>query len=297
MYYVTYQYASFSEAGILTDDKERIVPVTTIGKVMGLKLPERMIDFIKIADDELIGDIETAMHQNPDMGIARSTVKLLAPIPRPERNIFCLGKNYAAHAKEVNSIPGLNGVPDSPIYFSKLSSAVTGPNSPILSHANMTKQVDYEAELAIVIGQRGADIPEDCAEDYIFGYTIANDITARDLQRKHSQWYKGKSLDTFCPMGPVIVHKSAMPLPIDTGIRCRVNGKLRQESTTDNMIFSIPFIISNLSAGVTLFPGDIILTGTPAGVGIAQDPPRFLKHGDVVEAEIDGIGTLKNTIR
>lgn len=297
MYYVTYQYASFSEAGILTSDKKRVVPVTTIGKVMGLKLPEKMIDFITLADDDLIAEIEAAMLQNPDMGIRRDKIRLLAPIPKPPRNIFCLGKNYAEHAAEIKNVPGLSGAPSAPIYFSKLSSSVIGPDMPILSHANMTKQVDYEAELAVIIGKKGADIPKENVEDYIFGYTIANDITARDLQRKHSQWYKGKSLDTFCPMGPAIIHKNAMPLPLDLGIRCFVNGELRQESNTSKMIFDIPYIVNNLSQGVTLYPGDIILTGTPAGVGVAQDPPVFLKHGDVVKAEIDGIGTLSNIIR
>lgn len=297
MYYVTYQYASFSEAGILSADRKRVVPVTTIGKVMGIKLPERMIDFISAADDELIANIERAMAQNPNMGIDLARVRLLAPIPKPARNIFCLGKNYADHVGEIKNIAGLEGAPKAPIYFSKLPSTVTGPDSPILSHANLTKQVDYEAELAVIIGTEGTEIPVEKAEDYIFGYTVANDITARDIQRMHSQWYKGKSLDTFCPMGPAIVHKNAMPLPISAGIRCRINGELRQESNIDHMLFDIPFIINDLSQGVTLYPGDIILTGTPAGVGIAQDPPRFLKHGDVLETEVDGIGTLRNTIK
>lgn len=296
MYFVTYQYASFSEAGILTADKERVVPITTIGKVLGMKLPESMNAFIDMADDTLIDAVRDAMDANPNMGIDLGLIKLLAPIPQPRRNIFCLGKNYLEHVSELKTLPNLNGAPESPIYFSKLSSAVTGPESVILSHASATKQVDYEAELAVIIGKEGENIAKEDAEDYIFGYTVANDITARDLQRRHSQWYKGKSLDTFCPLGPAIVHKSEMPLPIKRRISCRVNGEIRQDSYTDRMIFDIPTIINDLSQGMTLKPGDIILTGTPAGVGAAHNPPAFLQHGDIVEAEIEGIGVLKNRI-
>ena len=297
MYFVTYQYASFSEAGVLTDDRKRIIPITSIGKLLNMKLPEKMTDFIRVCDDKLIADIQSILNANPTLGIAASKLKLLAPIPKPERNIFCLGKNYRDHVKEIDNIPNLRDTPESPIYFSKLSSAVTGPDSVILSHKSATRQVDYEVELAVIIGKKGANIKPRDAEKYIFGYTIANDITARDLQRKHSQWYKGKSLDTFCPLGPVILHKSAVAFPPDLSIRCRINGELRQESTTGQMIFDIPEILSDLSRGVTLYPGDIILTGTPSGIGMAQHPPKFLEHGDIVESEIEGIGTLKNTIQ
>jgi 2-keto-4-pentenoate hydratase/2-oxohepta-3-ene-1,7-dioic acid hydratase in catechol pathway len=296
MHFVTYRYNEFSEGGILTADETRVLPITTIGKLMGVKLPERLIDFIPMATDTLLTDIKKTMAEHTNLGINLSLVKLLAPIPKPPRNIFCLGKNYADHAKEIKNIPTLVDVPEHPIYFSKLPTAVTGPDTVILSHAKTTKQIDYEAELAIVIGKKGTDIPKDLAEDYIFGYTIANDITARDLQKKHSQWYKGKSLDTFCPLGPGILHKNELKLPFDLKITCRVNGEIRQQSSTGKMIFDIPTIISDLSQGMTLLPGDIILTGTPAGVGFALDPPQFLKHGDKIEAEIEKIGVLRNTI-
>ena len=296
MYFVTYQYASFSEAGILTPDKKKIIPLSTLGRIIDQKLPDQLTDFIAMADDKLIDDLTQAVASHDDMGIHSNGVKYLAPIPHPERNIFCLGKNYQNHVKELNTIPNLQGNPADPIYFSKLSSSVVGPNSNILSHANMTKEVDYEVELAVIIGKEGINIQPEEAEDYIFGYTIANDITARDLQKKHAQWYKGKSLDTFCPMGPVLVHKNALPLPLDLNICCTVNGEMRQSSTTANMIFDIPFILSDLSQGVTLKPGDIILTGTPGGVGAAMNPPQFLTHGDVIESEIQGIGILRNTI-
>ena len=296
MYFVTYQYASFSEAGILTPDKKKIIPLSTLGRIIDQKLPDQLTDFIAMADDKLIDDLTQAVASHDDIGIHSNGVKYLAPIPHPERNIFCLGKNYQNHVKELNTIPNLQGNPADPIYFSKLSSSVVGPNSNILSHANMTKEVDYEVELAVIIGKEGINIQPEEAEDYIFGYTIANDITARDLQKKHAQWYKGKSLDTFCPMGPVLVHKNALPLPLDLNICCTVNGEMRQSSTTANMIFDIPFILSDLSQGVTLKPGDIILTGTPGGVGAAMNPPQFLTHGDVIESEIQGIGILRNTI-
>jgi 2-keto-4-pentenoate hydratase/2-oxohepta-3-ene-1,7-dioic acid hydratase in catechol pathway len=296
MYFVTYQYNAFSEGGILTADQKKVLPITNIGKLMGLKFPERLIDFIPMVTADLLSEIDKIITANPNLGINRELVKLLAPIPKPPRNIFCLGKNYADHAKEIKNIPSLTELPESPIYFSKLPTSVTGPDTVILSHANATKQIDYEAELAIVVGKKGTDIPREQAEDYIFGYTIANDITARDLQKKHSQWYKGKSLDTFCPLGPVILHKSALKLPFDLEITCRVNGEVRQHSNTGRMIFDIPTIISDLSKGMTLLPGDIILTGTPAGVGVALNPPQFLQHGDKLEAEIEKIGILRNTI-
>jgi len=296
MYFVTYQYNAFSEGGVLTADETKVLPITTIGKLMGLKFPERLIDFIPMATDDLLADIKKVMTEHQNLGINLGLVKLLAPIPKPPRNIFCLGKNYADHAKEIRNIPSMGEVPENPIYFSKLPTSVTGPDTVILSHAKATKQIDYEVELAIVIGKEGANIPKEAAEDYIFGYTIANDITARDLQKKHSQWYKGKSLDTFCPLGPRILHKNDLKIPFDLDITCRINGEVRQHSNTARMIFDIPTIISDLSQGMTLLPGDIVLTGTPAGVGFALDPPQFLKHGDQIEAEIEKIGILRNTI-
>lgn len=296
MYFVTYQYNAFSEGGILSEDTKKVLPISTLGKFMGLKLPERLIDFIPLATEELLSAICRIIAENPTLGINLSLVKLLAPIPKPPRNIFCIGKNYADHAKEIRNIPSIGEIPESPIYFSKLPTSVTGPDTVILSHAKATKQIDYEVELAIIIGKEGSNISKEAAEDYIFGYTIANDITARDLQKKHSQWYKGKSLDTFCPLGPRILHKKSLPLPFDIALICRVNGEVRQHSTTSNMIFDIATIVSDLSQGMTLLPGDIILTGTPAGVGFALNPPQFLQHGDVIEAEIEKIGILKNII-
>ncbi|MDI3535849.1 MAG: hypothetical protein PWP16_107 [Eubacteriaceae bacterium] len=296
MKFITYQYNAFKEGGILNTDSTKVIPLKTLGKLLNTSLPEQLTDFIEIASPDLIDKVKKTLSEHPELGISTQQIRLLAPIPQPKRNIFCLGKNYAEHAKEIKNIPTLVDLPENPIYFSKLPTAVTGPNTVVLSHPNTTKQVDYEVELAIIIGKAGSDIPKTDAEDYIFGYTIANDITARDLQKKHAQWYKGKSLDTFCPLGPAIIHKSDLPLPLALDIRSRVNGELRQHSNTSQMIFDIPSIISDLSQGLTLLPGDIILTGTPAGVGFAMNPPQFLKRGDIIEAEIESLGILQNTI-
>jgi 2-keto-4-pentenoate hydratase/2-oxohepta-3-ene-1,7-dioic acid hydratase in catechol pathway len=225
-----------------------------------------------------------------DLVIPLSQAKLLAPIPRPAKNIFCLGRNYAEHAKERG-----NPVPTIPIYFTKAPTSVVGPEAPIIHHA-VTQELDYEVELAVIIGKRGRDISVERALDYVFGYTIINDITARDLQRQHGQYFKGKSLDTFAPMGPIVVHRTLIPDPQHLTLRLRVNGEQRQHSSTGSMVFPIAQLISTLSAGMTIEPGDIIATGTPEGVGMGMTPQRWLKPGDVVEAEIEGIGVLRNRI-
>lgn len=217
-------------------------------------------------------------------------LRFLAPIPRPKKNIFCLGRNYAEHARERQA-----EVPTVPVFFTKSPTCVIGDEAPVTCHP-VTQQLDYEVELGVVIGRRGLNIPEGKAYDYVFGYTILNDVTARDLQKRHMQWFKGKSLDSFCPMGPWIVHKSALPDPHNLRISLRVNGEIRQAGNTADMVFRIPNLIEELSAGMTLEPGDIVATGTPAGVGPGFDPPKWLHVGDVVEAEIEGIGLLRNRI-
>ena len=227
---------------------------------------------------------------------------LLAPIPRPARNIFCVGKNYHEHAAEFarsgfdTSAAKGETAPAWPVVFTKPPSAVIGPEAPILRFAALTGQLDYEAELAVVIGRPGRGIARDAALSHVFGYTIVNDVTARDLQQRHRQWFLGKSMDSHCPMGPWIVTADAIPNPAMLELRCTVNGELRQQANTRDLIFDIPTIIATLSAGITLQPGDIIATGTPAGVGIGFDPPRFLEPGDRVSIEIDAIGTLSNPV-
>ncbi|MBI3075823.1 MAG: fumarylacetoacetate hydrolase family protein [Deltaproteobacteria bacterium] len=223
--------------------------------------------------------------------------ELLAPIPRPTKNIVMLGRNYREHAIEGARARGETpNIPTIPVYFTKPRTAVIGHRAPILYWKN-TEKLDYEAELAFVIGREGRNISQAEAYDYIFGYTIINDVTARDLQRAHGgQWFKGKSLDTFCPMGPWLVHKSAIPDPHNLRITLRVNGEPRQDSNTQHMIFDIPTIIADLSNGLTLEVGDIVSTGTPEGVGFAMTPPGLLKVGDKVEVEIEGIGLLANEV-
>lgn len=216
--------------------------------------------------------------------------RLLAPIPRPRKNIFCVGRNYAEHARESGS-----PIPEVPVFFTKPPTCVVGPEAPVVHHA-ATQQLDYEVELAVVIGKRGRDIPVERALGHVFGYTIMNDVTARDLQRRHQQWFKGKSLDSFAPMGPAVVHRSAIPNPQNLRLRMRVNGEVRQDASTAGMIFSVARLIAALSAGMTLEPGDILATGTPEGVAMGRTPPVWLQVGDVVEAEIEGIGTLRNRI-
>jgi len=226
-----------------------------------------------------------------------------APIPRPARNIFCVGKNYFEHAKEfarsgydTSAKNKDDAVPEFPIIFSKVPECVIADGEDIRYPSGLSDSVDYEAELAVVIGKGGRGIAKADAMSHVWGYTIINDVTARDLQSRHKQWLIGKSLDTFGPMGPVLVTADEVDT-LDMGIRCWVNGELRQESNTRDLIFDIPTLIESLSAGITLQPGDIIATGTPAGVGIGFDPPKFLKPGDQVTVEIDGIGKLTNHIR
>lgn len=225
-------------------------------------------------------------------------VRLEAPIPQPHRNIFCVGKNYHEHAHEFarsgfDSSAAAGAVPKSPIIFSKVPESVVSTGTEVLIDLSVTQAVDYEAELAVIIGKGGRGIRREDAFDHVWGYTIVNDVTARDLQGRYSQWLIGKSQDTFCPMGPFAVTRDEIDLS-NTVISCHVNDELRQESNTRLLIFDIPTIIETISAGITLKPGDIVATGTPAGVGIGFDPPKYLKGGDVVRIEIGGIGVLEN---
>jgi len=229
-----------------------------------------------------------------------SEVNLAAPVPRPHRNIFCVGKNYHEHAHEFaasgfDSSAAKGAVPEAPIVFSKLPETVVPCGAPIKIDAAVTSAVDYEAELAVIIGKTGRNIAPADALDYVWGYSIVNDVTARDLQGRHSQWLIGKSQDSFCPMGPWAVTADEIDLS-DTPVRCWVNDELRQDSNTNLLIFDVPTIIAAISNGITLQPGDVIATGTPAGVGIGFDPPRYLTPGDRVRIEIGGIGVLENPV-
>ena len=229
-------------------------------------------------------------------------VQLTAPIPRPRRNVFCVGKNYHAHAKEFagsgfdSSAKSGGDIPAAPIIFSKVPESVIGPKDTIVIPAEVSTAIDYEAELTVVIGQGGKGIRKADAMKHVWGYTIINDMTARDWQGRHSQWLLGKSFDTFCPMGPWLVTADEMDGQ-DTDVKCWVNGELRQDANTKDFIFDIPTLIECISAGITLYPGDLIATGTPAGVGIGYKPPKYLKSGDVVKIEIGGIGVLENPLK
>jgi 2-keto-4-pentenoate hydratase/2-oxohepta-3-ene-1,7-dioic acid hydratase in catechol pathway len=222
-----------------------------------------------------------------------SRTKILAPIPWPRKNVILLGVNYKEHIEEGARARDVElKYPEAPVFFTKPATSVIGHLGKVIHH-KATERLDYEIELAVVMGRKGRDIPKEKVYDYIFGYTICLDMTARDLQRKHGQWFKGKSLDTYCPLGPWIMHKSALPDPQNLRLTCRVNGQVMQDDRTSNMIFDIPTTIESLSRGMTLEPGEIISTGTPSGVGFARVPPFFLKPGDKVEGEIEGIGTLQ----
>jgi len=228
-------------------------------------------------------------------------VMLEAPLPRPRRNLFCVGKNYYDHAHEFSSSgfdssAAQGAVPEHPIVFSKVPESVTGPGAFIEFDPDVSSAIDYEVELAVIIGKPGRGITRENAMDHVWGYTIVNDVTARDLQGRYSQWLIGKSQDTFCPMGPVAVTRDEIDLA-DTGVRTWINGEKRQDSNTGLLIFDVPTIIETIAAGVTLLPGDVIATGTPAGVGIGFKPPRYMVDGDVVRCEIDGIGRLENTLK
>lgn len=224
---------------------------------------------------------------------------VLAPIPRPGKNIFCVGRNYRAHIVEGNLARGRDpdDFPRAIELFTKPPTTVVGHRAEVLRHAEVTAQLDYEVELGVVIGKAGRNIARGDAMDHVFGYTIVNDITARDLQLAHGQWFKGKALDTTCPIGPCITHKLAIPDPHALVIELDVNGERRQHANTSDLLFKIDEIIAQLSAGLTLEPGDIIATGTPSGVGLGMKPPRFLQSGDVVRARIEGIGELESRIR
>lgn len=248
-------------------------------------------------------ELQVAGQEFPPLGapIALAEISYEAPLPRPRRNVFCVGKNYHEHAHEFSSSgfdssAAQGAVPQHPIVFSKVPESVIGAGAFIEFSPAVSSAIDYEVELAIIIGKPGRGIAREDALDHVWGYTIINDVTARDLQCRYSQWLVGKSQDTFCPMGPVAVSRDDIDLG-DTGVRTWVNDELRQDSNTGLLIFDVPTIIQTIAEGVTLLTGDVIATGTPAGVGIGFKPPRYLLDGDLVRCQIDGIGQLENRLK
>jgi 2-keto-4-pentenoate hydratase/2-oxohepta-3-ene-1,7-dioic acid hydratase in catechol pathway len=241
--------------------------------------------------------MESRREEFTDAWLEAGLVRLTAPIPVPVRNIFCVGRNYADHVKEGLAKAGKEmKLPEVPQFFTKATGAVNGPYGDVRLDPAVTRLLDYEVELAVVIGTAGRDIAKARAYDHVFGYCVLNDMTARDLQRRHDQWFKGKSLDSTCPLGPCIVDRAALGDPATLELSLTVNGEERQRARVAQMIFDIPTIIASLSAGLTLPSGDIIATGTPAGVGYAMTPPQALKGGDLVVAKIDRIGELRNRV-
>jgi 2-keto-4-pentenoate hydratase/2-oxohepta-3-ene-1,7-dioic acid hydratase in catechol pathway len=240
-----------------------------------------------------------ALAANPPANalLALERVALQAPIPKPRRNVFCVGRNYMDHVAEGDRTRGITNseVPKYPQFFTKAADCVIAPGANVPTHEGVTKWLDYEVELVAIIGTAGRDIPKEKALEHVYGWTIGNDVTGRDLQRRHGQWFKGKSLDRSCPLGPVIVPASDLNAA-DLAISLKLNGEQRQASRTSKMIFDVTEIIHQLSSGFTLLPGDVIMTGTPEGVGYAMQPPQTMKAGDVMELTIEGIGTLTNTI-
>ena len=246
--------------------------------------------------DKGLAQVQDLLQTNTD-ALSLEQVQLAAPIPSPRRNIMCLGLNYVEHAEEHYSVAGQQTkVPEYPLIFNKATTTANGPFDDFRYDAAVTAELDWEVELAIIIGKEGRNVSAEKAMDYVYGYTVLNDLSARDLQRFHIQFFKGKSLDGSCPMGPWIVTKDQLPDPQNLQLVSRVNGQVKQNSNTSLMIFNIPSIIEHLSFGMSLLPGDIIATGTPSGVGFARQPPEFLKAGDIVECEVEGIGAIRNVI-
>lgn len=245
----------------------------------------------------LVRRLEQHATRWPQALLPLADCRLLAPIPAPVRNIFCVGRNYLDHVHEGYAKAGREvKLPEAPQFFTKATHALNTPHGDVRLDPRLTRLLDYEVELALVIGKPGLDIARAQAMEHVFGYTVANDFTARDLQRRHEQWFKGKSLDTTCPLGPCIVERASVGDPGELELWLTVNGEPRQRAQVKQMIFDLPTIIESLSAGLTLEAGDVIATGTPAGVGFAMNPARALADGDVVVAGISGIGELRNRI-
>jgi 2-keto-4-pentenoate hydratase/2-oxohepta-3-ene-1,7-dioic acid hydratase in catechol pathway len=229
-----------------------------------------------------------------------TAVTVLAPIPKPQRDIFCVGKNYFAHAAEFHSSgfdsSGKEEVPSAPVIFTKATTSVVGPGADVLGSLDHTESVDYEGELGVVIGRRAFQVSKADAMDYVFGYVVVNDVTSRELQRRHNQWVIGKGIDTFCPMGPYLVTADEVDDVKALELETRINGETRQKALVADLIFDIPTLIETMSRTMTLLPGDIIATGTPVGVGIGFKPPKYLQAGDLMEVSITGLGVLDNRI-
>ena len=280
----TYQWNGQRHVGVVSEDGQSLTPVN---------LAPGQADAGALAVIALGAPKKLPLRSE---SVSLRDVKLEAPIPLPRRNIFCVGRNYHAHARELSAsvFKDNSANPASwPIVFTKVPECVIGPTDDVMLPTGVSEEIDYESELAVVIGTGGRNISRATAMQHVFGYTIINDVTARDVQMRHQQWDLGKSFDTFCPMGPWIVTADELD-GSRTRVRGWVNGELRQDAQTTDLIFDIPALIETCSRGITLYPGDVIATGTAAGVGMGMKPPQYLKAGDVVRIEIDGIGMIEN---
>ena len=296
MKFVWYEKNGIKQLGVLQKEESHILSLKDL-------LPERgfldLLDFIKRYTPEDIAVIRGAMEKEKPQGTPLTKVRVLSPIERPIHDIICVGVNYESHLKESTlglKDPKLDG-PKEPVYFSKRAVSILGTEEPIEGFLSLDNALDYEVELAVLIGKEGRDIPKEKVKNHIFGYTVFNDVSSRTLQKNHIQWYKGKSLDTHSILGPYVLFAEDAAYPPDFIVETRVNGELRQKSSTRLFIHDVDKLISDFSRGITLEAGDIIATGTPSGVGMGFDPPKFLKSGDLVECSISGIGTLRNTVR
>ena len=294
MLLVTFIEGGKSRLGILDRAHDEVVDLSRVAPGQ----PPDMLAFIALGESGLAEARRALASRTGRLPLAQ--VRLTAPIPKPARNIFCVGKNYREHAQELQAA-GLKGggaeaIPELPIFFTKATSSVIGSGEPIPAWLDPTNTTDYEGELAMVIGPGGRGIARAEAMRHVYGYTIVNDVTSRALQRRHQQWFLGKSLDGFCPMGPAIATADEVPDVGTLRVQTWVNGELRQDAPVSGLIFDIPTLIETLARTMTLAPGDVIATGTPAGVGMGFKPPRFLKPGDVVAVTIDPIGTLENPV-
>jgi 2-keto-4-pentenoate hydratase/2-oxohepta-3-ene-1,7-dioic acid hydratase in catechol pathway len=278
----------------------RLYDLQTLREAIDRPLPVTLLELIQSGPEEwraVAAYVEQHLASRAAEGYAPDAVHWHAPLPRPLKNVFCVGRNFVSHAEEGARARGEElKLPERPMFFTKAPTTVIGPFDDVPWDRRATQQVDWEAELGVVIGAGGTNIRRDRALAHVFGYTVINDVTARDLQRSHGQFFKGKSLDGFCPTGPVVVTADEFGDPQQKELSLRLNGVEKQRGSTRNMIFPVDALIESLSSGLTLEPGDIIATGTPEGVGFARTPPEFLQHGDVMETEVEGIGVLRNRI-
>jgi 2-keto-4-pentenoate hydratase/2-oxohepta-3-ene-1,7-dioic acid hydratase in catechol pathway len=290
----------------VSEDGPRAGTFVSDGTIMAIRdlVPSAPIDMLRLIEqfEGMREDIRAASAR-AKCGVAPQSAKLLAPIPLARRNVFCVGWNYSEHFQEgarlraAAGAPGEQEIPEYPALFSKNPATITGPDSLVLFPSPHSEQLDWEVELAVIIGRRGRDISEADAMQHVFGYTCANDVSVRDVQRRHGgQWFKGKNFDTHLPMGPWIVTADELDASA-LRVQTRVNGVTKQDSNTRFMVFKIPRLVSEFSVGCQLEAGDIMITGTPEGVGFARKPPEFMKIGDVVEVEIEGIGVLRNRVQ